>query len=530
MQRTMIARHAPDGQSRSAGFLSLAPECVSQPIFGGAYNYGNPFSDRPGFRPESAFAEAAGRFFELLKAFGLPRRAPRRPGLVAPGGAACRTVRAVAAHVAVGAGRWFSAPGAALCRGPRPDSPRRLAVWTAAAGSCGRRDARAQRTLELAARLAQLQTQLATHWGEIAQQRRAALRRARRRAPRRRPRPRTGAEAVRAVGELRGGSLRGDRARGRTSPACRRSSPTPPRRSWSSSAATPRVVARAFGLPTRSEVDALYAHCKELRRSLVELAAAADSRRRKRSARPRRAEDRKAPAPGEGLRARGGARSRVECRPAAGRAEYSRSSTLRVTQTLSRVCSRRARCSVGCSPKRAVWSCGKTTLYEYLPLAPSGARAAHRRRPHLLRARQPPLRARSAARSLAGAAAARGGPPVYLIDWGDPDEADRRIDLEDYIEQHLGGCVRHVLGRSGSDALNLLGVCQGGVLSLCYTALHAAAVARLITLTTPVDFPHPGQSAVPHGYAASILSSSRRCGNVPGEVLNALFLALMPFG
>src|SRR5437764_1364464 len=120
------------------------------------------------------------------------------------------------------------------------------------------------------------------------------------------------------------------------------------------------------------------------------------------------------------------------------------------------------------------------------------------------------------------------GLSVYLIDWGDPDDADRCVDLEDYIERHLGGSVRHLLDNHGAEALDLLGVCQGGVLSLCYTALHGKQVANLVTLTTPVDFHTPDDllSKWVRGLDTELLMQS---GNVPGEVLNGLFLSLMPF-
>jgi polyhydroxyalkanoate synthase len=197
---------------------------------------------------------------------------------------------------------------------------------------------------------------------------------------------------------------------------------------------------------------------------------------------------------------------------------------LRIAATVARL--REAQdVTVGCSAKRAVWSCGKTTLYRYLPLAPARARSrpvlicfALVNRPYVLDL-QPD---RSLVRRLLEA-----GLSVYLIDWGDPDDADRCVDLEDYIERHLGGSVRHVLESHGLDALDLLGVCQGGVLSLCYTALHPAQVANLITLTTPVDFHTPNNllSKWVRHLDTALLSQS---GNVPGEVLNGLFLSLMP--
>jgi polyhydroxyalkanoate synthase subunit PhaC len=201
----------------------------------------------------------------------------------------------------------------------------------------------------------------------------------------------------------------------------------------------------------------------------------------------------------------------------------------RLAETLARL--REARdVQVGCSAKRAVWRCGKTTLYRYLPLAqPRGAAARALRpllvcfalvnRPYILDL-QPD---RSLVRRLLEA-----GRSVYLIDWGDPDDADRRTDLEEYIEQHLGGSVRHVLAVEGTAGLDLLGVCQGGVLSLIYSALHPEHIACLVTLTTPVDFHTPDNLLAKwvRGIDTRLIEAS---GNLPGELLNAVFLALMPF-
>ena len=64
------------------------------------------------------------------------------------------------------------------------------------------------------------------------------------------------------------------------------------------------------------------------------------------------------------------------------------------------------------------------------------------------------------------------GEDVYLIDWGYPG-ADRFLSLDDYINGYLDRCVDVLLrAPRGVDAINLLGICQGGAFSLCYTALH----------------------------------------------------------
>jgi polyhydroxyalkanoate synthase len=181
---------------------------------------------------------------------------------------------------------------------------------------------------------------------------------------------------------------------------------------------------------------------------------------------------------------------------------------------------------VGCSARRAVWRRGKTTLYQFDPVAQrrQGARPllicfALVNRPYILDL-QPDT---SLVRRLLAA-----GHTVYLVDWGDPDDGDRLHDLNDYLEQGLGGCVQHILATHDIESLDLMGVCQGGVLSLCYCALHPQQVANLVTLTTAVDFQTPDDllSKWMRELDTELLE---RVGNVPGELLNALFLSLLPF-
>jgi polyhydroxyalkanoate synthase len=203
--------------------------------------------------------------------------------------------------------------------------------------------------------------------------------------------------------------------------------------------------------------------------------------------------------------------------------------TARIDATLARL-RQAGRVTIGCSPKRAVWSCGKTTLYRYLPVKTARGAAVQAVRPLLIcfaLVNRPWVLDLQPDRSLVRRLL-EAGRDVYLIDWGSPDEADRCVDLEDCIEQHLGGSVRHILASHGADALDLLGVCQGGVLSLCYAALHPQQVAGLITLTTPVDF-HTPDNLLSRWVRHLDTSLIEACGNVPGEILNGLFLTLMPF-
>jgi polyhydroxyalkanoate synthase len=120
------------------------------------------------------------------------------------------------------------------------------------------------------------------------------------------------------------------------------------------------------------------------------------------------------------------------------------------------------------------------------------------------------------------------GLDVYLIDWGYPDGADRFTTLEDYLEDQLAGCIEEILKVRGLDALNLLGVCQGGVFSLCFAALHPERVRNLITMVTPVDF-HTSADLLSKWARKIDVDAWVGQANVSGDVLNQLFLALMPF-
>jgi polyhydroxyalkanoate synthase len=88
--------------------------------------------------------------------------------------------------------------------------------------------------------------------------------------------------------------------------------------------------------------------------------------------------------------------------------------------------------------------------------------------------------------------------------------------------------VDQILRTHGLENLNLLGVCQGGVLSLCYAALHPERVRNLITMVTPVDF-HTPADLLSKWVRKIDIAAWVGDGNVSGDTLNRLFLSLMPF-
>ncbi len=89
-------------------------------------------------------------------------------------------------------------------------------------------------------------------------------------------------------------------------------------------------------------------------------------------------------------------------------------------------------------------------------------------------------------RSFVGTVGAAGF-DVYLIDFGEPDQADRFADLDYYVNGLLDGCVRRIATLSGNPAPSVVGYCLGGTLALLYTALHPKSVSRLVLLTTTID-------------------------------------------
>ena len=120
------------------------------------------------------------------------------------------------------------------------------------------------------------------------------------------------------------------------------------------------------------------------------------------------------------------------------------------------------------------------------------------------------------------------GEDVYIIDWGYPDGADRWLTLDDYINGYIRRCVDAVAKHAGVRKINLLGICQGGAFSLCFTSLHQDKLQNLITMVTPVDF-HTKENMLSHwtrGLDVDLFVDT--LGNVPADLMNWCYLTLKP--
>ncbi len=179
----------------------------------------------------------------------------------------------------------------------------------------------------------------------------------------------------------------------------------------------------------------------------------------------------------------------------------------------------------GCSARDAVHHQDRMVLYRYRPLA------ANAGLPPLLicyaLVNRPYMMDLQPDRSLIRGLLMR-GLDVYLIDWGYPEAADRFLELDDYVNHYLQDCIDHIRRMLGVPAVNVLGVCQGGTLALCHAALHPDRVRNLVTMVTPVDFHTPENLLSKWIRDVDVDRMVEVLGNIPGELLNATFLSLMP--
>jgi polyhydroxyalkanoate synthase len=130
------------------------------------------------------------------------------------------------------------------------------------------------------------------------------------------------------------------------------------------------------------------------------------------------------------------------------------------------------------------------------------------------------------------------GVDMYVVDWGTPSRADRWQTLDDYISGYLHDCIEHIKQEHQVDQVNILGICEGGVFSTCYSALFPENVKNLMTSITPIDFHGDQRDDEPaNGYinlwtrnldASDIDLMVNAYGNMPGELMGMVFQLMTP--
>jgi len=179
----------------------------------------------------------------------------------------------------------------------------------------------------------------------------------------------------------------------------------------------------------------------------------------------------------------------------------------------------------GVTEREEVWSDGKVRLYRFVGAQPPSGQPpllivyALVNRPYMVDLQD----GRSLVQKLLAA-----GQDVYVLDWGYPDRSERFLTLEDYLLRYVDGAVDHLHALYGGPP-NVLGICQGGVFSLCYAALRPHKVRNLVTMVTPVDFHTPDNMLSHWARHVDVDLFVDTLGNVPADLMNASYLMLKPF-
>ncbi len=127
------------------------------------------------------------------------------------------------------------------------------------------------------------------------------------------------------------------------------------------------------------------------------------------------------------------------------------------------------------------------------------------------------------------------GIDIYLVEWGDPSRMDRWLTLDDYVNGYLDNCVDFIREKHGLDKINLLGICQGGTMATCYSALHPDKIKNLVLTVTPIDFHADMQEENEEWGLLNVWARHLdidpmidALGIVPAELLNFSFMLVRP--
>jgi len=119
---------------------------------------------------------------------------------------------------------------------------------------------------------------------------------------------------------------------------------------------------------------------------------------------------------------------------------------------------------------------------------------------------------------------------VYLVDFGEPDDADAYVTLDNYVVDWMPAACHAVKESAGAGELSLLGYCMGGLFGLSHVAAnHDRSVRNIVSIGAPVDAAKMGLFA----WMAQLAGPQteflvRRIGNVPGGLSSTVFRLLTP--
>ena len=191
--------------------------------------------------------------------------------------------------------------------------------------------------------------------------------------------------------------------------------------------------------------------------------------------------------------------------------------------------------AIGTTPKHLVMRRDKVELFRYEPAAEPTATT-----PVLLaygligRYTMADLQPdRSLVRSLLSK-----GLDLWLIDWGQPGRTERWLTIDDYVDDYIDAAVDRICRETGHDQVTLLGICEGGVFTTSYAALHPEKVKNLVLTITPIDFHADVKDTAAHHGFLNIWTRSLdpedidklvdTYGVLPGEFMSSVFSMMTP--
>jgi len=117
---------------------------------------------------------------------------------------------------------------------------------------------------------------------------------------------------------------------------------------------------------------------------------------------------------------------------------------------------------------------------------------------------------------------------VYLLDWGYPNAEDQNISLNDYVQKYLKGCVQFICQHTKQTSIDLLGICQGGLICLLYSLLQND-IHKMVLISCPIDF-HTQDNVISHLFRKlDVDLLTHTFGNIPGLWLTNFFISMRPF-
>lgn len=122
------------------------------------------------------------------------------------------------------------------------------------------------------------------------------------------------------------------------------------------------------------------------------------------------------------------------------------------------------------------------------------------------------------------------GFPVYLVDFGEPDDADAYVTLDDYVLDWIPAACEAVKKDAHSSELSLLGYCMGGLFALSHVAANRdESVRNIVSIAAPVDTAKMGLLAwIAKMGGSQVELITNQLGNVPGGLSSTVFRMLTP--